>query len=104
MKCQQCGADLGGHDKAVASICVRVRGDEETRSYFLCTACNVYSAWVWIEEFFTDKDTLYPRGPIPKEKGDAIVDKIRRCPAPDLMSCHCPTHEEMSCWPLADGP
>ena len=103
MKCKQCGADLGGLEKAEASICLRVRGDEETRTYFLCTACDVYTVWVWIEEFFTDKDSLFAIGPIPREKGDEIVAKIRKCPDPGLISCRCPTHQEMSSWPLASG-
>ena len=97
MKCKQCGADLGGHEKAAASICLRVRGDEETRTYFLCTACDAYSVWVCIEDFFTDEYTMFPTGPIPRKKGDEIVAKIRKCPAPDILACRCPTHQEMSC-------
>ena len=96
MKCDKCGADLGGLEKRAASICLRVRGDEETRSYFLCTDCDVYTVWVCIEDFFTDKDTFFTVGPIPREKGDKIIEKIRKCPAPDIMSCRCPTHEELS--------
>ncbi len=96
MKCKKCGADLGGYEEQAASICLRVRGDEETRSYFLCPECDVYSVLVCIEDFFTDKDTMFSTGPIPREKGDKIVEKIRKCPAPDNVLCRCPTHEEMS--------
>ena len=71
-------------------------GDEETRSYFLCHKCDVYSVSVCIEDFFTDENTLFSTGPIPREKGDKIVEKIRKCPAPDNVSCRCPTHEKMS--------
>ena len=95
MKCEKCGADLGGFENKVASICIRIRGDEEDRSYFLCKECNVYSVWVCIEDFFTDKDTMFASGPIPREEGDKIIDKIRKCPNPNNMSCRCPIHKEM---------
>ena len=48
------------------------------------------------EEFFTDEITLFSTGPISREKGDEIVEKIRKCPSPDIKSCRCPTHKEMS--------
>jgi len=86
MKCTKCGADLGGLEKKAATICLSVMGDEETRSYFLCEECDVYSVWVCIEDFFTDEDTLFASGPIPREKGDGIVEKIRKCPAHREMS------------------
>ncbi|MCP4368587.1 MAG: hypothetical protein GY797_10820 [Deltaproteobacteria bacterium] len=95
MKCEKCGADLGDIENNVASICLRVRGEEETRSYFLCKACDVYSVWICIEDFFTDKDTFFARGPIPREKGDEIIDKIRKCSNPGNVPCGCPTHKEM---------
>ena len=96
-KCVRCGADLGGFEKEAASICLRVRGDEETRTYFLCEACDVYSVWVCIEDFFdATPDTLFASGPVPREKGDEIVEMIRKCPAPGNLSCRCPTHEELS--------
>jgi hypothetical protein len=95
MKCEKCGADLGGFEKEVASICLRPMGDEETRSYFLCKECDVYSVWVCIEDFFTDKDTMFARGPILREKGDKIINKIMKCSDPDNMSCRCPIHREM---------
>ena len=98
MKCKKCGADLGGFENEAASICLRVRGDGETRTYFLCTHCDAYSVWVWVEEFFTDRDTLYGSGPISRKEGDKIVEMIRKCPAPNNKSCKCPTHEEMSGW------
>ena len=100
MKCEKCGADLGGFEAKQASICLRVRGDEETRSYFLCVKCDAYSVWVCIEDFFTDKDTMFARGPIPRKEGDAIIDKIKQCSAPGIPSCRCPTHEEMSGWSM----
>ena len=96
MECKKCGADLGGHEKAVATICLRVQGNEETRSYYLCHKCNVYSESVCIEEFFTDEITLFSTGPISREKGDIIVEKIRKCPAPEIKCCRCATHREMS--------
>jgi hypothetical protein len=99
MKCVKCGADLGSFEKAVASICTRPIGDEEDRSYFLCKECNVYSVWVCIEDFFTDKDTMFARGPIPREEGDRIIDKIRESPNPNNMSCRCPIHKEMESLP-----
>ncbi len=96
MKCIQCGADLGGLENKVASISLSFRGDEMERVYFLCTTCDVYTAWVCIEDFFTDKDTMFAEGPVPREKGDLIVDKIRKCPAPNIKSCRCLIHEELS--------
>ncbi len=100
MKCTKCGADLGGFDNEEASICLRPREDEETRSYFLCEACGVYSAWICIEDFWTDEDTMFPAGPISREEGDEIVEKIRKCPNSDNASCKCPSHKEMSRWIL----
>ncbi len=97
IKCKMCGADLGSLENRAASICLRVRGDEETRSYFLCKDCDVYTVWVCIEDFFTDDEILFAMGPILREQGDKIVEQIRKCPAPDSMSCRCPTHEELSC-------
>jgi hypothetical protein len=70
-------------------------GDEEDRTYFLCKKCDVYSVWVCIEDFFTDKDTMFPVGPIPRDKGDKIVDEIRKCSTPNNMSCQCPIHKKM---------
>jgi hypothetical protein len=95
MKCEKCGADLGGLEKKVASIHIRPMGDEEIRSYFLCRECDVYSVWVCIEDFFTDKDTMFARGPISREKGDKIIEKIRKCSDPDEVSCSCTIHKEM---------
>lgn len=95
MKCQECGADLGGMDKKAASICLRVMGDEETRTYFLCTSCNMYSIWVYIEEFFTDKETFFCAGPVSREEGDKAVQMIQTCPAPGMKSCKCPAHRDM---------
>jgi len=95
MKCKKCGADLGGFEKKVASICIRPMGDEETHSYFLCQECDVYSVWICIEDFFTDKDTMFATGPISREKGDKIIAKIIQCPDPDNVSCRCTIHNEM---------
>ena len=96
MKCKKCGADLGGLEMRAASICLRVRGDEEDRAYFLCAECDVYSVWVVIEDFFTDKESKHATGPIPRKKGDKIVAEIGECPAPNIPSCRCPTHEGLS--------
>ena len=93
--CVQCGADLGGFDKAAASITLRPREDEEDRTYFLCPTCNVYTVWICIEDFFTDECKLFATGPVSREEGDGIVARIRECPDPRNMSCKCPTHREM---------
>lgn len=95
MKCVKCGADLGGLGKKVASICIRPMGDEEIRSYFLCKECDVYSVWICIEDFFTDKDTMFSAGPIPRKKGDKIIEEIKKCSEPDIVSCQCPIHKKM---------
>jgi hypothetical protein len=95
MKCQKCGADLGDLDKRMASIHIRPLGDEEIRSYFLCKECDVYPVWVCIEDFFTDEDTKFASGPIPRDKGDKIVEKIRTCSSPGEPSCRCPGHKRM---------
>ncbi len=96
MKCKKCGTDLGGLHKRVASICLLAQGDEEVRSYFLCKACNVYTVWFVIENFFTDELTRFAADPIPREKGDKIIENIRKCPDPMDKWCTCPTHEELS--------
>ena len=95
MKCKKCGGDLGDLDKREAYICLRVRGDEEDRSYFLCKACDVYTVWICNEHFFTDEVVTFSV-PLSREVGDEIVEKIRKCPAPRIMSCRCPAHEELS--------
>jgi len=56
----------------------------------------MYSVWICIEDFFTDKDTMFTSGPISREKGDKIIEKIRKCSDPDNVSCNCTIHKEMN--------
>jgi hypothetical protein len=93
--CTKCGADLGGFKKKAASITLRPMGMEETRSFFLCKACDVYTAHVCIEPAWEGGDTIYTRGPIARDKGDKIVARIKECGSPDNKSCQCPVHREM---------
>lgn len=95
MECIKCGADLGGFENKAASISVRPQGTEETRAYFLCAACDVYTVWICIEAAWEGEDTVVTRGPISREKGDRIVERIGQCSAPDIVSCQCPVHREM---------
>ena len=96
MECTKCGADLGGHEKVEATIVLSVQGSEETRSYYLCHDCDVYSVSTSFEEFMTDEVTLFPRKLISREEGDAIVEKIKKCPCPYIKSCRCATHRELA--------
>jgi hypothetical protein len=96
MNCSQCGADLGGFENQTASICVRPQGCEETRVYFLCGACDVYTVWICIAALWDGDDSVFTRGPIPREKGDVTVERIRQCSTPDIVSCQCPVHREMA--------
>ncbi len=95
MNCIRCGADLGGFENEAASISVRPQGTEETRCYFLCAACDVYTLWISIAPAWEGEDTVVTRGPISREEGDGIVARIGQCPAPGLTSCRCPVHREM---------
>jgi hypothetical protein len=95
MNCEKCGGDLGGFENKAASITVRPHGVEEQRVYFLCEACDVYSVWICIAPAWEGEDTVVTRGPIPRERGDRIVERIKQCPAPDIVSCQCPVHREM---------
>jgi hypothetical protein len=95
MNCIKCDADLGGFENKAASICVRPHGTEETRVYFLCEACDVYTVLISIEPAWEGETSVFTRGPIPREKGDRTVERIRQCSAPDIVSCQCPVHREM---------
>ncbi|MEN8151271.1 MAG: hypothetical protein ABFS86_15755 [Planctomycetota bacterium] len=96
MKCRKCGADLGDLREAAASICLRPREDEETRTYFFCEACGVWSVWLCIEDQWTDEDKLIAVGPVSREEGDRIVALIGECPDPGLSWCRCPVHGKLN--------
>ncbi len=77
----------------MASMSGSFMGDEWTESYFFCHECEVYTLEV-VHDRFLDQETSSVQGPIAKEKGDALVALIRRCPEPWNKKCRCPAHLE----------
>ena len=96
IKCKKCNSELGGLGKRGAFICLLVQGDEESCHYFLCKTCNTYTEWICITNFFSDEDTMFSRGPVSREEGEKIIEKIGKCPNPSDKWCRYPTHEELS--------
>lgn len=94
IKCSKCGGDLEDEEGGpVASISGMFMGDEWTESYFYCPECGMYTIEL-VHDRFLDQETSSVRGPLPREKGDAMVSIIRRCSEPWNKKCRCPAHLE----------
>jgi hypothetical protein len=88
--CRQCQRAFR-RDELAASISGSILGDEYTDSYFLCTACQLYTVVSWYDNF-TGTETMRTSGPISRADGDASVALIRRCGTPWEKKCRCEAH------------
>jgi hypothetical protein len=94
LKCSRCGNQLDDEDGGpIASMSGSFMGDEWTESYFFCPDCGAYTLEI-VHDRFLDQETSSVHGPMAKEKGDALVALIRRCPEPWNKRCRCPAHLE----------
>ena len=93
IQCSKCGRefDRKGLDRPAAVICGEVMGDEYIESYFFCAACGVYTQEVYHDRFLGE-DSVGVHGPLPKAKGDEMVELIRQCPDPMDKKCNCDAH------------
>lgn len=92
--CSKCGKVLDEKKgSVVASMSGSFMGDEDTESYFFCQDCGVYTLEIYHDRFL-DESSVFVRGPISKEAGDAKVELIRRCSEPWNKKCRCPAHIE----------
>lgn len=92
--CSKCGKLLDDKEgSVVASISRSFMGDEDTESYFFCMNCGVYTLEIYHDRFL-DESSVFVRGPLSKDEGDAKVELIRRCLEPWDKKCRCPAHKE----------
>lgn len=94
VKCLECGTDLGEIGRREAFISVFVYGDEETRSWFRCAACGLWTVELYYDRFMGDSEVSF-QGPIGEEAGRKEVERIRRCPDPGNKWCECEVHREL---------
>ena len=94
VKCATCGRELDrrGQDPPAAMIAVEVMGDEYVFSFFFCPTCEVYTQETYHDRFLGE-ESVRVSGPIPKARGDALVELIRKCPDPTDKHCTCPAHQ-----------
>ena len=94
-KCSQCGEEFGESETfmRIASISGSVMGDEYTDSYFYCSRCGVYTVGNYHDHFMVEESVSFS-GPVPKSKGDASVEIIKRCSKPWNKKCRCEAHVE----------
>ena len=92
MTCSSCKRDLGDFSSRAAVISVERLGDEYTESYFYCDRCECWTVELYIDRFLGE-ETSRVDGPIPKDKGDKLVELIRQCPDPTDKHCKCKIHQ-----------
>ena len=94
VKCATCGREFDrlGRDRPAAVIAVEVMGDEYIYSFFFCAACGVYTQELYHDRF-CGEDSVGFSGPIPKARGDELVELILKCPDPTDKTCECPSHK-----------
>ena len=93
MRCAKCDLEIGGPERAVASISAEVMGDEYIESYWLCKKCGVYTKEVFRDSFTTGAHVTVS-GPIPRQDGDAEILGLRGCPTPHDKNCRCDAHRQ----------
>jgi hypothetical protein len=76
----------------LAFICGQIFGDEYIESYYLCTACNVYTVEIYHDRFLGESEATVS-GPVTRERGDALISIIRACPDPSDKKCACEAHK-----------
>lgn len=89
-QCLQCGKELEKAERA-AVISGSVMGDEYTKCWYLCGACQVYTVENWREPLDAE-ETVWLSGPISKADGDARVKLIEGCERPWDKRCRCASH------------
>ncbi len=94
MHCQSCNSDLGGAEARVGFICAEVMGDEYIESYWFCEGCGLYMKGI-LRDPFHGEISERGGGQLSKEKGDRLIDQIRKCPDPSDERCQCAAHQEM---------
>ncbi len=94
MHCQSCNSDLGGAEARVGFICAEVMGDEYIESYWFCESCGLYMTGN-LRDPFHGEISERGGGQLSKEKGDRLIDQIRKCPDPSDERCQCAAHQEM---------
>ncbi len=92
MNCSSCNRDLGDFNNRAAMISVEQLGDEYTESYFYCDRCQCWTMELHVDRFLGE-ETTHINGPIPKDKGDRLVELIRQCPDPTNKHCKCKIHQ-----------
>lgn len=70
-----------------------IMGDEHTDSFFLCSACGIYTVVSWWDNF-TGEETIRLSGPFSKQEGEEQVALIGRCSRPWDKKCRCDAHRE----------
>ena len=68
-------------------------GDEYIESYFFCDDCKIYTVEIYHDRFLGEESVFF-RGPVSKEDGDAQVAIIKRCDSPWDKKCRCAAHRE----------
>ena len=95
MHCIQCKAQWADHENMVASISLEVQGDEHSYTYWLCPACDVYTRMWFVDHFLGSDDAMTPVL-LDRERGDAIVALIEKCPDPSWKRCKCDSHRALA--------
>lgn len=94
VSCLQCGRvfDPQAGDRPAASISGRIIGDVYIESYYLCPRCGFYTVEI-VRDRFREEAEIFTRGPLRREEGDGIVERIRRCSDPSNVDCRCDAHQ-----------
>ena len=96
--CGTCGETLS---QCLGGISILVMGDEYIYSYFLCEACNEYTAESYRDRFMGGS-FIGHEPHISRDEGDQIIKAIKACPKPSDKFCQCPSHEALYSGRMAD--
>lgn len=94
MDCSQCKIFIGEMRDKEASISIAVMGDEYIYSYFVCKACEMYTAEQYHDHFLGEARVAL-MAPIPKEEGERIMTLIKACSEPNNKNCTCDSHKAL---------
>jgi len=90
LQCVKCGRPFLDEER-ITSISGSIMGDEYTDVYYLCPVCRVYSVATWRDNF-TGIETMHLSGPVSMERGNELVEQIRKCSRPWDKKCRCEAH------------
>lgn len=93
MKCSHCEAPMNVNRDKVASFCTMGQGDEYTDRYWVCRKCGWFLRRSFRESFASQEETEYGSTALEPEKGQAIIDLIKKCPKPTDKWCDCEVHK-----------